>query len=203
MFAKRPAVSLSLIVLLLSSLTACANSPVSKNLEQSFAADPKLKENPINLGQNVTDNNRQNQPLAELPADFPTEIPRYPNAQLQEVTSTAPVTNTRWFTPDSADKIQSFYQQQFQNNNWEILNQPNQQTGNLEARLNDLKVTVAAVPTQNPGVTGFTIQYVKETLQPTAETTTQNNVTPSPTAEATPEVAATPTPQETSAPDAT
>lgn len=203
MFTKRPAISLSLIFLLVSSLTACANSPVSKNLEQTFAADPKLKQNPINLGQNVANPNRQNQPLAELPADFPTEIPRYPNAQLQEVTSTAPTTNTRWLTPDSADKIQAFYQQQFQNNNWQILNQPNQQTGNLEARLNDLKVTIAAVPTQNPGVTEFNIQYLKETPPTTAETTPENNVTPSPTTEATPEVAATPTPQETSAPDAT
>lgn len=203
MYTKRPAISLSLIILLLSSLTACANSPASKNLEQTFAADPKLKQNPINLGQNVANPNRQNQPLAELPADFPTEIPRYPNAQLQEVTSTAPTTNTRWLTPDSADKIQAFYQQQFQNNNWQILNQPNQQTANLEARLNDLKVTVAAVPTQNPGVTEFTIQYVKETPQTTAETTPESNITPTPTTEATPEVAVTPTPQETSAPDAT
>jgi hypothetical protein len=202
-YTKRPAISLSLIILLLSSLTACANSPASKNLEQTFAADPKLKQNPINLGQNVANPNRQNQPLAELPADFPTEIPRYPNAQLQEVTSTAPTTNTRWLTPDSADKIQAFYQQQFQNNNWQILNQPNQQTANLEARLNDLKVTVAAVPTQNPGVTEFTIQYVKETPQTTAETTPESNITPTPTTEATPEVAVTPTPQETSAPDAT
>ena len=201
MYTKRPAISLTLIILLLSSLTACANSPVSKNLEQTFAADPKLKENPVNLGQNVANPNPQNQPQAELPADFPTEIPRYPNAQLQEVTTTAPTTNTRWFTSDSADKIQAFYKQQFQNNNWQILEQPNQPTGSLAARFNDLKVTVAAVPTQNPGVTEFTIQYVKETSPTTAETTPENNVAVSPTTEATPEVAA--TPEETSAPDAT
>ncbi|MGA9377968.1 MAG: S-layer homology domain-containing protein [Phormidium sp.] len=203
MFTKRPAISLTLIILLLSSLTACANNPASKNLEQTFAADPQLKQTPANLGENVANTKPQNQPLAQLPADFPTEIPRYPNAQLQEVTSTLPVTNTRWFTPDSADKIQNFYKQQFQDNNWQILDQPNQQTGNLEARLNDLKVTVAAVPTQNPGVTEFTIQYLKETPQTTAEKTPESNVTASPTTEATPEVAATPTPQETSAPDAT
>jgi hypothetical protein len=201
-FTKRPAISLSLIILLLSSLTACANSPVSKNLEQSFAADPKLKDKPVSLGQPVANNNRQNTIQAELPEDFPREIPRYPNAQLQEVTTTAPTTNTRWFSPDSVEKIQSFYQQQFQDNNWEILNQPNQQTGNLEARLNDLKVTVATVSTQNPGVTEFTIQYLQETPQSTVETT-ENNVTPSPTTEATPEVAVSPTPQETSSPDAT
>ncbi|XWK90102.1 MAG: S-layer homology domain-containing protein [Phormidium sp.] len=203
MYTKRPAISLSLIILLLSSLTACANTPVSKNLEQTFAADPQLKQNSANLGQNVANTKPQNQPLAELPADFPTEIPRYPNAQLQEVTSTLPVTNTRWFTPDTTDKIQAFYRQQFQANNWQILDQPNQQTGNLEARLNDLKVTVAAVPKQNPEVTEFTIQYVKETPQTTAETTPESNVTPNPTTEATPELAVTPTPEATSAPDAT
>lgn len=203
MYTKRPAISLSLIIVLLSTLTACANSPSSKNLEQSFAADPQLKGNSINLGQNVANPIPQNQLQAELPADFPTEIPRYPNAQLQEVTTTAPTTSTRWFTPDSADKIQAFYKQQFQNNNWQILDRPNQPTGSLAAQLNDIKVTVAAVPTQNPAVTEFTIQYVKETPQPTAETTPENNVTASPTTEATPEVAATPTPEATSAPDAT
>lgn len=205
MFTKRPAISLTLIILLLSSLTACGNSPVSKNLEQSFAADPQLKQNPAKLGQNVANTKPQNQPLAELPADFPTEIPRYPNAQLEEVTSNASVTNTRWFTPDSADKIQNFYKQQFQNSSWQIVDQPNQPTDTLEARLNDLRVKVAAVPTQNPGVTEFTIKYVKETPQTTAETTPESNVTvtPSPTTEATPEVAATPTPETTSAPNAT
>ncbi|MFB2837124.1 S-layer homology domain-containing protein [Floridanema evergladense] len=203
MYTKRPAISLSLIILLLSSLTACASNPGSKNWEQSFAADPQLKGNSINLGQNVANPNPKNQPPAELPADFPTQIPRYPNAQLQEVTSTAPITNTRWFSPDSADKIQAFYQQQLQKNDWRILEQPNQPTGSLTAKLNDLKVTVAAVPTQNPGVTEFTLQYLKETPSTTAETTPENTVTPSPTTEATPEVATTPTPQETSAPDAT
>ncbi|MFB2937053.1 S-layer homology domain-containing protein [Aerosakkonemataceae cyanobacterium BLCC-F154] len=203
MYTKRPAVSLTLIILLLSSLTACANNPASKNLEQTFAADPQLKQNPANLGQNVANTKPQNQPVAELPADFPTEIPRYPNAQLQEVTSTLPVTNTRWFTPDSADKIQNFYKQQFQDNKWELLDQTDGQTGNLEARLNDLKVTVSAVPTQNPEVTEFTIQYLKETPETTAETTPESNITPSPVTEATPEVAATLTPKATSAPDAT
>jgi len=185
-FTKRPAISLSLIVLVLSSLTACANSPVSKNLEQTFAADPKLKDNPVSLSQPVA-NNPQNTTQAELPSDFPTEIPRYPNAQLQEVT---PPSKTRWFSSDSTEKIKTYYQQQFENNNWQILTQPNQQTnGNLEARLNDLKVTIAVAPTQNPEINEFTIQSDRETPPTTAQTTTE---TPLPTPAASPEIAATP-----------
>ena len=36
-----------LAVCLLAAVTACANSPNSKALEESLAADPKLKQNPV------------------------------------------------------------------------------------------------------------------------------------------------------------
>lgn len=229
LFSRHPTVFLSLFTLLLSSLTSCANSPVSQNLEKSFAADPKLKDNPAILGQPVAQRNPQNTTLVDLPSDFPSEIPRYPSARLQQVISGSngsdsqssqaeQGTETRWKSPDSAEAIQSFYQQQFQDSSWQILSQPNPQNPNvLEARQNNLKVRVSIQPDQNttpsanqtPG-TGFTIQYVRESSQtaeqPTGEATAippqaANSGTPTsaaevttPTATPSPEVT-TPTPQ--------
>ena len=82
---KRPAVFLSLAVLLLTSLTACANSPVAKNLEQSLAADPKLQNNPVVFeeSQGNEPKAQQNPSTVQLPDDFPKDIPLYSNAKLQ------------------------------------------------------------------------------------------------------------------------
>ncbi|MBW4641273.1 MAG: S-layer homology domain-containing protein [Gloeocapsa sp. UFS-A4-WI-NPMV-4B04] len=180
-------------LVLLTSVTACANSPTGSNLENILAADPRVQNNPV-LG-----NSRDNQQpkaiagqatvgsIAQLPDDFPTEIPRYPNAQLKEVTPTSlsggEVANqenasqpklTRWVTAAPTNLVQSFYQNAFQQNNWE-LSPTDAQSGKLEARLNDLQVTVSIQPVsaintntntqsaeQNPEVaTQFDIQYVR------------------------------------------
>lgn len=185
-------------LVLLTSVTACANSPTGSNLENILAADPRVQNNPV-LG-----NSRDNQQpdpiagqatvgsIAQLPEDFPTEIPRYPNAQLKEVTPTSfsggEVANqenasqpklTRWVTAAPTNLVQSFYQNAFQQNNWE-LNPTDAQSGKLEARLNDLQVTVSiqtvsAISSntntqsvgQNPEVaTQFDIQYVRNTATP-------------------------------------
>ena len=87
MFSRNyPAVFLSFAVLL--SLTACANSQSAKNLEQSLAADPQLQNNPVPFGksqsQQITPN--PNTSTIKLPADFPADIPIYPNAKLEEIT---------------------------------------------------------------------------------------------------------------------
>ncbi len=193
MLSSKSAKLISLAVLL-TALTACANSPNGKNLEQILAADPKLKDNQV-FGTSGASGQPQAVPasppsgtpakVAQLPADFPNEIPRYPNAQLKEVaqpTSQNPSENnnsastnqsqqTRWVSSDPSNLIQSFYIQQFQANKWEILNQPTTQTqtNTIQARLNDLHVTVSIVPntgtaTRQPGVvTEFTIGYNRNT----------------------------------------
>ncbi|MFM8203312.1 MAG: S-layer homology domain-containing protein, partial [Dolichospermum sp.] len=77
-FRNYPAAFLSLAVLL-SSLTACTNSPSAKNLEQSLAADPGLQNTPVpfakGTSQQVTPD--PNTSTIKLPADFPPEIPIY------------------------------------------------------------------------------------------------------------------------------
>lgn len=175
MVPSKHAVGLVSLAVLLSSLTACANSPTGKSLEQILAADPRLQGNPGTLGLSK-DPNQPTEATPQLPDDFPVEIPRYPNAQLKEVTQptsqgTSEFSNeatksdqlTRWVTSDSSNLVQSYYQNQFQANNWEILTQPSdEQKGSIAARRNDLQVTVSIA--QNPEVaTEFVIQYARNT----------------------------------------
>lgn len=202
--SSKSAILISLAILL-SALTACANSPNSKNVEQILAADPRLKDNSVfgTSGQQPQPNGLATPsvtptPLAQLPQDFPAQIPRYPNAQLKAVapTSQNPSENnkqTRWVTSDPSNLVQGFYQQQFKENNWE-LNQPSTQTqaDTIQARQNDLQVTVTIVPrggtnTQTDGtttpsqsgvVTEFIIQYDRNT--PQAQTSTGQLVLTSP-----------------------
>lgn len=174
----------SLVVLL--SVTACANSPNSKNLEQILAADPRLQEKSATgasdtPGQQPQAKDPNTTPavgtpgvnaIASLPADFPTEI-RYPNAQLVEVTpptqnnqdSTSASANrsqqTRWVTSDPSNFVLDFYQKQFKANNWDLNQQQSDAPGTtIEARRNDLQVTVSVIPS--------------------AATNTQTNPTPAP-----------------------
>ncbi|MBV8885570.1 MAG: S-layer homology domain-containing protein [Chroococcidiopsidaceae cyanobacterium CP_BM_RX_35] len=160
----RHAARLVSLAALLTSLTACANSPISKNLEQAFAADPRLKDNPAILG--PTGSLQPNKTIVQLPANFPAEIPIYPNAQLQEVV-TQPTTQPqgqsaspsiagdskliRWVSPDPSNLIENFYQKQFQTNNWQILSQPTAAgSSTIEARRNNLQVSVSIQPQPTP-----------------------------------------------------
>lgn len=202
---RRPSIYLSFLALLLASLTACANSPDAKNLEQSLAADPKLQESPIAIG--TSDNpqpSQTRQPTAELPSDFPSEIPRYTDAQLQEVTQPTgnsdaeKVTQTRWTTPDPVNFVINFYKQQFQTNNWQILSQPEDDAGGtFQARQNNLKVTVsiqANTSSPNPqAATEFTVGYVRDSGETTTAAATPT-ATPTPTPTPTPTAQTTPTP---------
>lgn len=113
---KRSAVRLSLLACLLSLLSACSNSKV---LESWFAADPKLKENPVTMSS--PPETQQNQTQNQLPDDFPPEIPIYPEAQLLNVESTPSRRGkTLWTASDSSDAIASFYQEEFQSNDWQL-----------------------------------------------------------------------------------
>ncbi len=189
---KRPAIFLIWAVLL-TSLTACANSPVAKNLEESLAADPKLQSNPVVFGESQSNEPQaqQNKSTVQLPADFPKDIPLYSNAKLQEVTPASGSENkisTRWLSSDPSNFIASFYRSQFQTNNWQILQQPTDDTGGaFEARRNDLLLKVSiqpksvtnAIPNQPQTATELLIDYVPNstaTAQPTS-TTSPNETT--------------------------
>ncbi|HEY9608180.1 MAG TPA: S-layer homology domain-containing protein [Allocoleopsis sp.] len=118
-------------------------------------ADPTLKDNSTIFGGSSQSDrsldpavgNRPSVTSAQLPKDFPTQIPRYPNAELQNVEAlTVPAAQgqlTRWSSSDPINMIQSFYQQAFESNKWQIVSQPTDTSGGkLVARHNDLEVTV-------------------------------------------------------------
>lgn len=197
MLPSRRAARLVSLAVLLTSLTACANNPTGKDLEEILAADPRLQSNPVAFDSS-NDPNQQAEAKLQLPPDFPDEIPLYPNAQLRQVTqpnsqATGESRNqatksepqlTRWLSSDPSNLIESFYQKEFQSNNWEILSQPtNDRGGSFKARRNDLHLTVSIQPVsatstgeiatpspgqpangQNRGVgTEFVIQYDRNT----------------------------------------
>lgn len=192
MLNKRPAIFASIFVCLLTTLGSCANTVSSDKLERSLAADPKLKNNQVTLGKPSPTNTPST--VANLPANFPAEIPIYQNAQLQEV---VPLSNqftenqtninnqgqlTRWTTSDPSNLVQDFYQKQFQSNNWEIISQPasnsedNAAANTLVARKNDLRVTVSVKSNQaanNPTATPSPNQTVATNPQGTTEFTVE------------------------------
>ncbi len=222
LYSKRPAVLLVSLAVLLTSLTACNNSQTAKNLQQAFAADPRLKDSPVAIDGSLPQQNSPTQPTVQLPTDFPKEIPLYSNANLQQITPSGGPdgsVSTRWLSSDPSNLIASFYSQQFQANNWQILQQPtDQQAGSFEARRNDLqlKITIQpksvtnAAPNQPQTATELLIEYTRNTTT-AAQTPTPNDVAQpgntqtvapvSPTETIQP--TATPEPQNTATPEAT
>lgn len=190
MLNSRRATKLVSLAVLLTSLTACANSPTGSNLEKILALDPRQDQ--------VLENSRDisSTEVLALPDDFPSEIPRYPDAQLKEVrpipqdiggefdvkANASEPKLTRWVSSAPSNIVESFYQNEFQANNWEVL-QSDTQAGTIKARRNALQVTVSIQPvtatstdvttppqsatSQNLEVaTEFDIEYVRNTATP-------------------------------------
>nr|WP_199339495.1 S-layer homology domain-containing protein [Nostoc sp. FACHB-892] len=172
----------------MTSLAACANSPITKNLEESLAADPKLQSNPVVFGESQGNQPQaqQNESTLQLPADFPKDIPLYSNAKLQEVTPASGSENrisTRWLSSDPSNFIASFYSSQFQTNNWQILQQPRDDSGGVfEARRNNLLLKVSiqpkavtnTTPNQPQTATELLIDYVPNNTTTAQSTQTIN-----------------------------
>ncbi|MBD2094634.1 S-layer homology domain-containing protein [Trichocoleus sp. FACHB-591] len=162
---RRPTVRAGLAASLLVVLTACANSSTGNVFKDSLAADSKLRESTGNVGQPGGDG--QTATNASRPADFPAEIPIYPESQLQDIvpvasptpvspTPTGAATNAtanptekttgqaQWTSGDPSNFVQSFYLQQLQTNGWQLVSQATQDLpATLVARRNDLQITVA------------------------------------------------------------
>lgn len=184
------AVNAGLTLCLLASLGACANSPTGKAVEQSLAADPRLKDNPVSLGSPTPMSVAEvsNAASVKLPADFPSEIPLYPNAQLQEVTAIATSgagDRLRWRSTDPSNLIANFYQTELSRQNWQIISRLTEDgQGSLVAKRDKLLVTLSLLPPQTTGATEFVIEYgqgngeMSVSPQPTISTAV---TTPSPT----------------------
>ena len=155
-------------------LGACSNTPWAANLQRSLAADPRLAQNPVILGGSPLPNSPNASPGAispsptsltstQLPASFPGEIPRYPNAKLIEAISPAAQTvaqpiETRWSTPDSAAQVQQFYQDKFKADGWQTT-QPTiaGADSRIAAQRDSLRVAIETSPAA--GATEFKIRY--------------------------------------------
>ncbi len=202
---RRSAVWGGLMAALLVPLASCANSGLGESLQDSLAADPRLREtNPTSSPSPELAPEAQ----AELPTNFPTAIPRYPNAALQEVipaeagAANAEV-STVWRTLDGSDRVFAFYREQLQTNGWKILEAPlTNDQGTLVAQRDTpdgLKVTVAIAPalsvpspspetspSPTPTGTKFTLRYIPPTEvgqaspSPAASPSPSPNVSPSP-----------------------
>ncbi|MEG3933205.1 MULTISPECIES: S-layer homology domain-containing protein [unclassified Microcoleus] len=187
------AVNTWLAVCLLAAVTACANSPNSKALEESLAADPTLKQNPVVFSSPPPATAIETNSTAKLPPDFPTEIPLYPNAELIEVsgqTDSLPKNvRLRWESTDPVNSVQNFYSTEFGRRNWEIVSRPTAEgQGSLVATRDNLRVTVSLSPTQKVGgSTEFAIDYSKESPEIAASPQPNNSESSaSPTASPTP-----------------
>jgi hypothetical protein len=182
-----------LAISLLVSVTACANSPNSKALEESVAADPKLTETPLPVPVAPPATAVETSTTAKLPADFPTEIPLYPNAQLIEVGAPSDGQSKnvrlRWESTDPVNSVQNFYQTEFGRRNWQIVSRPTAEgQGSLVATRDKLRVTVSLSGTQKVGgSTEFAIDYSKEGPEIAASPQPNNSESsPSPTASPSP-----------------
>jgi hypothetical protein len=145
---------LSAILGSIAFLGACSGNAA---LEDRFAADPSLQGSP----QVQTSPSPSPTTTAQLPADFPTAIPRYENAELVSV-QTAPdntAVQTRWTTNDPSNLVEIFYQEQLQGNNWQIITPFSGDGANstLTARQGDLELSIAIVST-SPN-TEYSVDY--------------------------------------------
>lgn len=209
---NRSAVSLVLLSLLVLPLASCANSGLGQALQDSLAADPKLRQTaPDGTLQTITGEQASPQPQAQLPADFPEAIPRYPTATLQAVTASpdnSQDVTTVWSATDDRDRVLTFYREQLQTNGWQLAATPlTSSPGTLTAQRDDLNLTVTVNPAtsdSNPTTaTNFTLQYPPQPAQVgQAPASPSSNPTPSPSPSPSPspfpssQVSPTPSPQE-------
>lgn len=148
----RSAVCLSLAILV-TSLTGCANSPVADRLEKSLASDPELQDNPNPFAAKTISEEEEKKQATKLPSELPVDFPeqlKYPNAELEEVTSTegpASKVTTRWRSSDPSNVISNFYVNQLRQNGWQILQQPKDEIPAIfTARLNNTQVEISIQP---------------------------------------------------------
>lgn len=180
---KRP----TIIFCLASLLTACANNPNAKNLEQLLAADPRLQTNSPVLGVNATTPQPTATPTTsvQLPSDFPVDLPVYPGTTLQEVSSAENNSSTkiiRWQSIDPSNAIFSFYQTELKAKNWQIIQSPSDDSSGffiVERNNQQAKISIQPKTVTNPSpnlsqtATELTIEYAATGI-PIA------NATPSP-----------------------
>lgn len=184
----------------IASLSGCANS----QFEGLLKPDPQLQENPP-FAQSSPPPTASNE--VQLPENFPSQILRYPNATLEDVTATNKDAEvdviTRWQTSDPSNLVQQFYQKAFQSKKWKILERPTDEgEGSLVATQDGLQVTISVKPNPTAATpqTDFEIRYLQDGKIATVQDPNAS-VTPIPLPPPPPPVGSiSPTPSPTSSP---
>lgn len=138
---------------ILAVLTGCSGSQFFEN---RLGADPTLQNSP----QVATSPTLE--PKAVISTqNFPTEIPRYSNATIEEISpdATRDRAQSRWSSPDPINLITEFYQKEFQTNDWVITQplSPDDPNSSLIAKRNNLQVTLT--PLVKGQKTEFNLDY--------------------------------------------
>lgn len=146
---KKITLSLGIIAV----LTGCSGSQLFEN---RFTADPSLQNSP-----QVSTSPTLDPDAVISTQNFPTEIPRYSNATLEEISpdATRDRGQSRWSSPDPINLITDFYQKEFQTNDW-VITQPlslDDLNSSLIAKRNNLQVTLS--PSVQGQKTEFTLDY--------------------------------------------
>jgi len=159
-FRQYPVIRLLGCLSLLGLLAACTNN---ETIEGWFAPDPELiaSSSPTS-GTSPTPNASP----AKLPDNFPSDIPRYPQATLLETELKLSFGGeiTRWRSPDSSEEIAAFYQREFDKKNWETVEALTVTNGDRPRRMvvrqDDVQVTLL-LPSPMDGTEGsaFEIWY--------------------------------------------
>ncbi|MGB3404468.1 MAG: S-layer homology domain-containing protein [Microcoleaceae cyanobacterium] len=184
----KSALLLTIILSLSATITSCANTSFGNALENSVKPDPQLEDNPAFGVSQTTKKDKLETPevFTQLPDDFPEEIPRYPEAELQTVSpglNNSPTgTQTTWQTRDPINAVQNYYQKQLKSENWEIIESPsNDGEGEFIAEKDDLKVTISLNSEQNSSSqTEFKIGYIRPSTVAVNKSKSKVSISPVP-----------------------
>ena len=135
------------------------------SLEDSFAPDPRLSQQPTVLGEDT--------PRTETPKGFPPEIPLYPGATLIQSDDNSTV----WAIADNVSQLETFYRDTLAQSNWAFVEpeEPSADFQQIVATKDNLEINVAipveSAPepeTSEQAVVGttFVVSYEVLAIQP-------------------------------------
>ena len=161
-----------------------ASSSESNNSSTTETKESETINNEI-INNKIINNQEEPKSIADLPPEFPPEIPLYPEATLEETELKGEAGTVIWRSQDELESIVSYYQEQLNQNNWQIV-QPfssnsEQQDRTIVASKNNLKVTVSLLPQPDePFPTRIIIAYqpTDSSLGELSETDSQPTETP-------------------------
>ena len=197
-----PKFSSAMFTALLLFLTGCNNGEA---IQSFLSPDPQLSssqnttktkpvsqsspiEKPLATATNKPEpnkNSEQSELTRTLPPDFPPEIPLYPKAILETTESVAEESGTATLrSQDDLQSIVSYYQEQFSQNDWEIIQpfetESEQTDKTIITSKDNLKVKIEIIPQQSdrPFPTRIAIAYKPFDNSSVTETTPEVNLTP-------------------------